>query len=169
MLCIMMNSLRLYSPKKVNGYVQPLITYLGLDASEVAFLSISKPHGFVPERNNCHLNVWCQLRELGGSAQHGWQIAHDPRHKFSEAIFHTVWKTDRGALMDITPRADGEKVIMFVPDHNRSIALVPDSGSPAINSFSNVKVLAGQVVEPLRSIQIVMQSDFAQRHGLWPW
>ena len=165
----MVDRLRPYSPKKVNGYVQPLLNYLGLEAREAALLRVSKPHGFTPEENNCHLNVWCQLRAVGGSAQHGWQLAQDPKHRFSEAIFHTVWRTETGELRDLTPRQDGEKEILFVPDHTRAIELAEHGGSPAINTFSSVKAVAGKVFEPLHSIQIVMQSNFAQRHGLWPW
>ena len=58
---------------------------------------------------------------------------------------------------------------MFVPDDTRAIELSNYNGSPAINTFASVKVVAGEVIEPLQPIKLVMQSDFAQRNGLWPW
>ena len=167
--CVMIVPLSPYSPKRVNGYVQPLLDYLGLEARAAVLLRVSLSHGFTPEADNCHLNVWCQLRLLGGGVQHGWHLVQDPRHKFSEAIFHTVWRSETGELRDLTPRQDGEKKIMFVPDDTRAIELSNYNGSPAINTFASVKVVAGEVIEPLQPIKLVMQSDFAQRNGLWPW
>ncbi len=165
----MIVSLRPYSPKKVTGYVRPLLEYLRLDSADALLLPLSQSVGFVAEVSNCHLNVWCQTRGCLGTPQHGWQLAQDPRYKFGEAIFHTVWRMPSGELRDITPRADGEKLIMFVPDSARTIELASYEGRPAINTFSSVKAISGEVVEPLKRIQIVMQSDFAERHGLWPW
>lgn len=88
---------------------------------------------------------------------------------FAEAIFHTVWKAPDGRLVDVTPRMDLEKRLLFVPDRDRSIVLTEHEGRPAIHTFDNVRVLGNVLMTPLTEITVVMESDFTQRHGLWPW
>jgi hypothetical protein len=161
--------LRPSSPFKVNALVRPLVEYLGLHEEEAVLLQVTRPKSFAPEVRNCHLNVWCQLAFNGGDRQHGWVLAQDLKHKFAEAIFHTVWRAPGGNLIDVTPREDGEKNVLFLPDHERATELASHEGSPAINTFDNVRIQDGALVTPLQRIQVVMQSGFAQRHGLWPW
>jgi hypothetical protein len=45
-------------------------------------------------------------------------IWEDKKKRFIEAEFHAVVKQG-SSLVDITPRIDGEKKILFVPDHKR--------------------------------------------------
>lgn len=157
------------SPRKVDAHLGCLLEYLGLAKESVVLLKYCRPLSFVPETENCHLNVWCQAREHGGQPQHGWVLAQDKSKMFSEAIFHTVWRSPDGKLVDVTPRVDSEKRLLFVPDLHRAIELSSYEGLPAINTFDNVRVLGDHFLTPLTEIKVVMQSDFAQRQGLWPW
>jgi hypothetical protein len=146
-----------------------LLQYLELQESNVALLKYTRPESFEPEPAECHLNAWCQLRKIGGSVQHGWVLAQDKSQSFSEAIFHTVWRSPSGALVDVTPRSDGEKRLMFAPDDHRAIELASYEGLPAINTFDNVRMVSTTLLAPLETITVVLQSGFARRHGLWPW
>jgi hypothetical protein len=132
-------------------------------------LKFSKPIAFAPEPNNCHRNVWCQIRHAGGGARHGWVLAQDKAQSFAEAIFHTVWQSPDGRLVDITPRKDLEKRLPFAPDDTRQIVLAEHEGKPAIHTFDNVRMFQDRSVTPLKKITAVMLDGFAQRHGLWPW
>jgi hypothetical protein len=161
--------LRPESPSRVNTRVLPLIEYLGLDSESTVSLPLTRPRGFTPEVQNCHLNVWVASRAEGGAPQHGWILAQDVRHNFAEAIFHTVWRRSTGALVDVTPRLDNEKRVLFIPDPDRAIELSQFNGTPAINTFDNVRFKDRLLVSPLRRIQVVMTSQFALQHRLWPW
>jgi hypothetical protein len=157
------------SPRKVDAHLRALLHHLGLQDSAPVLLKYTRPTSFVPEQANCHLNTWCQLRAHGGDAVHGWVLAQDKAQMFSEAIFHTVWRSAEGKLVDVTPRPDAEKRVMFVPDPSRAIVLTDDEGRPAIDTYNNVRLSGANLVTPVQPIRVVMQSSFAERQGLWPW
>ena len=157
------------SPKKIDRQIAGLLDYLNVDPAQAARLKLSMPANFAPEPDNCHLNVWCQLKHAGGEPQHGWVLAQDKSKSFAEAIFHTVWRSPDRLLVDITPRKDFEKRLLFVPDNDRRIVLTEHAGQPAIHTFDNVRVLGTSLMTPLTPITVVMQDGFAQRHSLWPW
>lgn len=73
---------------------------------------------------HCHLNVKHRIRECGGRRVYGWVIWQQGR--MIEAEFHCAWETPDGQLLDITPRADGEERVLFVPDPKRKIEQHPD-------------------------------------------
>lgn len=74
---------RSQSPKKIDGHIAYLLDYLGIDKEQAVRLKYSKPTDFDPEPDNCHLNVWCQIKRSGGEAQHGWIIGQDKARHFS--------------------------------------------------------------------------------------
>lgn len=157
------------SPKYLDKTLEGIIKYLGLDSAAAVHLKFSRPSTFTPELNHCHFNSWCQARDHGGSPQSGWVLAQDKFKGFAEAIFHTVWRAPDGKLMDVTPRVDLEKRLLFVPDGRRTITLTEVEGRPAITTFENVRVFQGELKTPLTPLTVVMQDDFAQRQKLWPW
>lgn len=63
----------------------------------------------------CFANVADVVAKKGGSAYHGWTIWGAPGLWYN-AEFHVVWKTPDDTLIDVTPKVDGEKFIMFLPD-----------------------------------------------------
>lgn len=161
--------LRPMSPRKVDAHLRGLLSYLGLKETDTLLLKYTKPRSFEPEPLNCHLNTWCQFRAEGGRPAHGWVLAQDKGQLFSEAIFHTVWESPAGKLVDTTPRLDAEKRLLFVRDRDRTVELTSYEGRPALNTYDSVRMQGVSLVTPLRSIQVVMQSSFAERQGLWPW
>ncbi|MDP5541291.1 SEC-C metal-binding domain-containing protein [Pseudomonas aeruginosa] len=66
----------------------------------------------------CYGNVEEQVRRSGGAIAFGWQI-WDWAGVFTEAEFHAVWRSPAGTLHDITPKADGDSEIVFLPDPSR--------------------------------------------------
>lgn len=54
----------------------------------------------------------------GGSIQHGWSMREQPQ-VYAEAAFHAVWRNSDGSLIDVTPRADEQMRILFLPDLKR--------------------------------------------------
>lgn len=157
------------SPKKIDKTVGSIIAYLALGAAEAVHLKFTKPTTFEPEPDFCHFNAWLQAKSFGGKPQSGWVLAQDKQKSFAEAIFHTVWLSPDNKLVDVTPRKDSEKRLLFVPDRSRSIVLASHEGRPAIHTYDNVRLLSGALMTPLTEVTIVMESDFPQRHGLWPW
>lgn len=157
------------SPKRINVALLGLIKYLGLDWSNAVPLKFTRPTAFEPEPDFCHFNVWLQIRHTGGEPQSGWILVQDNQTSFSEAIFHSVWRAPDGRLVDVTPRRDLEKRILFIPDHTRSIVLVSYKGLPAIHTFDNVRYIGSSLMTPLTRITVVISGDFIHRQGLWPW
>ncbi len=153
------------SPKKIDKTLQALIEYLGVEAKNAIHLKYFRPEGFEPEYDYCHFNVWCQLRRLGGEPQPGWVLAQDKQKSFAEAIFHAVWRNPDGRLLDVTPRRDNEKRLLFVPDNARSIVLTSYEGMPAIHTYDNVRILGNSLMTPLTEITVVMQATFHSGRG----
>lgn len=67
---------------------------------------------------DCHNNVIAQVALRGGEHVYGWIVW--VANKIFDFEFHSVWRSPEGKLIDITPRRDGEKQILFLPDSART-------------------------------------------------
>ena len=65
--------------------------------------------------NECFGNVEKKIAYKGGEKVHGWVI-REWRDVFIEAEFHAVWKSPKGALVDVTPTQSPEEKRLFLPD-----------------------------------------------------
>ncbi len=166
---MLLSQLRPQSPKKIDRTIHSLVDYLGLNVNDAVHLKFSRPTAFVPEPDYCHFNVWLQTRHSEGKPLSGWIFAQDKQQCFAEAIFHSVWESPDGRLIDVTPRKDQEKRILFVPDPTRSITLTSYKGRPALHTFDNVRVHHNSLITQLTEITLVVEGDFLERQGLWPW
>lgn len=164
-----MENLASQSPRKVDAALRVLLKYLELDETKIQLLKYSRPGSFIPETRECHLNALCQQRLHHGAMQHGWVLAQDRMHTFTEAIFHTVWQSPEGKLVDVTPRPDGEKRLMFVPDLKRKVRFTSHNFSPALVTFQNVKMLGPRIMSPISEMTIILDTELIQRESLWPW
>ena len=101
-----------------------LTTPTQIDASVITFceeisplpplyLELDEPQGM--KLSDCFNNVAKHVASNGGNIQHGWIIWY-AEGQFIEAEFHAVWVDADGAFQDITPKNDGEKRILFLPD-----------------------------------------------------
>ena len=79
----------------------------------------------------CHLNVAHRIKHHGGERVLGWMIWASSL--FVEGEAHAVWKSPLGELLDITPRGDGEELIVFVPDQTLTIEKVGDGARFPLN------------------------------------
>lgn len=68
------------------------------------------------ELNRCHVNVADHVLAHGGEAVFGWIIWQSEVLLHAEA--HCNWRSPQGELIDITPKADREGQVLFLPDPN---------------------------------------------------
>jgi hypothetical protein len=67
---------------------------------------------------HCYDNVRHYVKNHGGEAVYGWIIWKGTDYPL-EAEHHAVWKSPSGKIFDITPRVDGENIILFLIDNSR--------------------------------------------------
>lgn len=63
----------------------------------------------------CFSNVEAKIEQCGGKIVYGWLI-WEWKFVLVEAEFHAVWMNLKGEYIDITPRPDGEKRVLFLKD-----------------------------------------------------
>ena len=66
------------------------------------------------EAGQCHINVERHVQAHGGTPLYGWIIWQSAA--LLDAEFHCNWSDREGEVWDITPKADGETTILFVPE-----------------------------------------------------
>ena len=69
--------------------------------------------------NYCLTDVPRHVQGKGGMVTFGWIVTECPRVAL-QAEFHACWSDPEGQLIDITPKPDGTKKILFLPDSSRT-------------------------------------------------
>lgn len=154
-------------PTKIDANIRSLLCYLNLENQPKLRLKKEKTSGFNPELHNCHLNNMVQCQFKGGSIQFGWVIWETKALEFTEAMFHSVWRNHKGKLIDITPRQDGEKKILFIPDPNRKISWTKYKGKQALQSYDNVRLSCGNLMNEVRQSTMVLTSSLMDEFSLF--
>ena len=77
------------------------------------YVAVEPGEGCLPGRS--FQNVAAIVRLHGGSVQHGWRL-REQASAYVEGEFLAVWRRLDGALIDVTPRADGLNEIIFLSD-----------------------------------------------------
>ena len=157
------------TPNALDAHLQALLREMQIEPREAGLLPFTHPGAFEPETDNCHFNAWLKMRNDGGAVISGWILGQDRVNRFSEAQFHTVWVSGDHELFDVTPRADDEEYVLFVPDPKRHIELSEHDSKPAVVTYDNVRLIGNSLQTPLRRIKRQLNTDFVVRHGLWPW
>lgn len=85
--------------------------------------------------NYCLTDVARYVKEKGGSEVFGWIIWECPK-VFLNAQFHACWKKPNDTLVDIVPKPDKEKRILFLADSKRVYQnkLVDNKRKPLLNN-----------------------------------
>jgi hypothetical protein len=129
---------------------------------EPVFVQVEPKPG--AKKNECHLNVERFAKDNGGSPVYGWTIWQSPI--YLDAEFHAVWRDERDVLLDITPKADGERRILFVPDPARrweGICVAsrhyPLSDTSAVRDLLEVAHEMGTIQEKYRPDEFFSQDD----------
>ena len=71
------------------------------------------------EAGECHASAAEKVKRNGGSIQHGWIIWEIPPWEIC-AEFHSVWRSDEGFLLDVTPALHDGSRVLFLPDARRT-------------------------------------------------
>jgi hypothetical protein len=156
------------TPKKVNSQIKQIIDFLKLDYKEVTFLKLTKESKFIPELNNCHINNLVKMKLYGGSIVFGWLFYQDRINDFTEAQFHSVWCNENGKLIDITPREDKEKRVMFLPDKFRKIETKIYKTEPLVLTYDNIRLLNGQFQNGIKQVLGKVGDSLAYEYKLVP-
>lgn len=110
---------------------------------ELRFLNVTPVSGAKPD--NCFENVAAEVVRAGGKRVCGWAVFEWPRI-WIEFQFHAVWNDNEGNLIDVTPRGDGENVVLFLPadfEYNGTpvpTRLFASGSSPQINRLMELQV-----------------------------
>lgn len=105
--------MRTTTPKAITPALLELAAKVGCDPP--AFVEISAMPNAQPA--HCHPNCASIVKERGGKVVYGWAFWEHP--KYLQAEFHSVWQTDDGKLIDITPDPDEATQRLFGIDHVR--------------------------------------------------
>lgn len=104
------------TPPRISRRIQQLTASIVPDGKPV-YLTVHPETGAVA--NECFPNVEAKIAIAGGRMQCGWQIWEWPQ-VMVEAEFHAVWVSPEGQMVEITPKAQGENTILFLPDPRRT-------------------------------------------------
>ena len=108
--------MNLTTPKTIHDDVYRLREKIGV-TTEPVFVAVDSPT--IGKLGDCFADVERKVKSDGGSVQHGWTVWESPG-TLIEGEFHAVWRSPDGTLLDVTPKADGERRILFIPDPNRT-------------------------------------------------
>jgi hypothetical protein len=98
------------TPAQIDHEVLEFCSSINPDSSPI-YVKVA-PKEFARPKE-CFYNVRTAIESFGGECAYGWIIWLWP-NVFIEAEHHSVWKTPSGRLLDITPKADGERKIVFL-------------------------------------------------------
>jgi len=154
-------------PTRIDKDIRSLLSYLNVQKSPLSRLKLKEISHFRPEIKNCHINNMVQCKLRGGSIQFGWVLWEDKRTDSVEAEFHSVWKNPKGELIDITPRQDNEKKILFITDPNRQVSWFTEYKKPAIKSFSNVCMKYGKLLYEIREVIGILDTKLLEEYELF--
>jgi hypothetical protein len=137
------------TPKEVTPSIREFLKDIGLQ-SEPIYLKFTNMSPIYSQRY-CLDN--CEMEQARSKCEivYGWVIWEEPETYFVEAEYHSVVNIN-GELIDITPRIDGEKNILFVQDLSRKPTRI---NYCTWKTWSNIKSIAGQIYENTECIAIV--------------
>lgn len=129
------------TPEKITGQVTRLCERI-LPGAKPVYVPVHTHPECKP--NECFLNVRAAVEDADGRIAYGWVIWIWPG-VLAEAEHHAVWELPDGTLVDITPKAHGEQIILFLRDdgatfdyegfHRRDNIRLALSSNPAIQDF----------------------------------
>lgn len=131
----------LQTPARVSAEVAALCELVSPGAIPV-FIDVEPDNSFQPD--SCYPNVEALVATDGGESVFGWAVYEWPRVWF-EFQHHAVWRDPDGVLRDKTPRADNEKVALFLPDGPRYEGMhiptrwFPASDRPEIKRMTEIQ------------------------------
>ncbi len=116
----------------------------------------------------CYRNVARAITEEGGEAVHGWTIWACDLHATGE--YHVVWRRADGELVDVTPKNDGEKQILFAVDPSRSadfdFMLRPPNQRTRLYRGLSTELRAADLIACMSPAETRFQTRRAEKAGI---
>ncbi len=103
------------TPRQITPAIQNLCAEINANETPV-FVPVKPDRDAI--LSECFHNVSQKVERDGGSMLYGWNLWEWSR-VFVEAEHHAVWVKD-GELIDVTPKHNGERKILFLPDPSRT-------------------------------------------------
>ncbi|WP_461477593.1 hypothetical protein [Pararhodobacter aggregans] len=103
------------TPRKITPAIVKLCAEINSSETPV-FVPVKPDRGAI--FSECFHNVSQKVEREGGSMLYGWNLWEWSR-VFVEAEHHAVWVKD-GELIDVTPKQNSERKILFLPDPSRT-------------------------------------------------
>jgi|CXWL01.1.fsa_nt_gi hypothetical protein len=135
------------TPRKITGLVRSFLASLQSAGTPVLLPFIAASPDYCI--GYCLSNCEAECRRTNAGIVFGWVVWESRAQSFIEAEFHSVVRRE-GQLQDITPRRDGEKLVLFAPDLVR-VAVRRDDHT--WDTWTNHKK-QGAFLEPTRQILI---------------
>ena len=133
------------TPKKLSSLIKEFLKSVGITDKPI-FLSYEKRDDEYIVRE-CLTTCEVESSRTGSKIIYGWIVWQDKKNSFIEAVFHSVI-LENSRLIDITPREDNERVIMFVKDRNK----VAKRFDPQTwDTWSSFKSFNGIIIEVSKS------------------
>jgi hypothetical protein len=117
----------------------------------------------------CFRNVLDHASRHGGGPLYGW-IIWGAAGLYWNAEFHCVWMQPHGGLLDITPKADGERGVLFAPDQtfpdDFNFFQRPNNRRSRVYGMEEKKVLVEAKILGLSEAAMAYEIRKADRKGL---
>ncbi len=136
------------TPRRITGSIKRFLATLESATSPVFLLYTAVHADYQP--GYCLNNCEAESLRSGDAIVFGWLIWENRSQSFIEAEFHAVIQHG-DELLDITPRRDGERSVLFVPDNIRRAHRMD---ARTWTTWSNHKSLHGAICEATRLIDI---------------
>lgn len=65
----------------------------------------------------CHWNAELKVKQCGGKVIRGWLI--DDYGWYVDAVYHSVWQSQDGEIVDVTEKEDGEEAVLYLVSDNQ--------------------------------------------------
>mgnify|MGYP001589659239 CR=1 FL=1 len=101
------------NPAEIDDEVRAFATSLVPGGTPI-FIRV-KPPAFA-RLYDCYRNATRTAQLVGGSMLLGWDISEDTDQLLFQAVFHAVWQSLQGEIIDVTPSEAGFTQTLFVPD-----------------------------------------------------
>lgn len=147
-------------PKEVTPTIRKLCQQINPGERPVG-IPVEVVAGAVP--NECYGNVVMKIATSGGTIQYGWAI-WEWQDVLVEGELHAVWRSPENKLICVSPKANGEKRILFLPDNSqtwdeknrRDNIRLPLRQEPVVMDYIAVKQEITKEINALASAQFGM-------------
>lgn len=102
-------------PREITPVIRKLCQQINSGEKPV-WIPVQVVAGAVP--NECFGNVVMKIANSGGTIQCGWTIL-EWKDVLVEGEFHVVWRSPENKLVCVSPKVNGEKRMLFLPDNSR--------------------------------------------------